>query len=125
MNDIMDRAERAPEGFLAYRLPREDSDNKEDEKDAQTQTQTQTLQERDVNNHHQSRKGGTPISASASTHTGRPSRAVKQKSVGIDVDSGAENNSVVEEGNGGGAASGNVEEEELKDYYGPPTGFLV
>ncbi|KAL4787387.1 hypothetical protein BJX76DRAFT_319018 [Aspergillus varians] len=43
MNEIMDRAERAPEGFLAYQLPRE-----------------QPLEDHESENDY--RKGGTPIS---------------------------------------------------------------
>ncbi|KAF5863678.1 hypothetical protein ETB97_009611 [Aspergillus alliaceus] len=46
MNEIMDRAERAPDGFLAFRLPREDAGEEQDAEDK--------------------KKGGTPVPASRS-----------------------------------------------------------
>lgn len=49
MNEIMDRAERAPDGFLAYRLPREEADEPEAE-DSSSNT----------------KKGGTPVPAGRS-----------------------------------------------------------
>ncbi|OJJ44618.1 hypothetical protein ASPZODRAFT_134700 [Penicilliopsis zonata CBS 506.65] len=65
MNEIMDRAERAPDGFLAFRLPRETPglDTETEEK-----------------------KAGTPVPA---VRTNRS----RGKSVAADEDSGVENNS--------------------------------
>lgn len=103
MNEIMDRAERAPEGFLAFRLPREI-------KDDERQVPPHDGDNRDSNT--RNKKGGTPIPSSAS-YAGRHRRP---KSVDVDVDSGIENDAVkVEEGGDG---------EELKDFYGPPTGLV-
>ena len=98
MNEVMDRAERAPDGFLAYRLPREEA--QQDEK-------------RENEEHGKKSGTGTPVPALNTTARNRPSRgnktAVEQEDVvDTDVEAGVED---VEE------------EEELKDFYGPPTGI--
>ena len=98
MDEVMDRAERAPDGFLAYRLPREEA--QQDEK-------------RENEEHGKKSGTGTPVPALNTTARNRPSRgnktAVEQEDVvDRDVEAGVED---VEE------------EEELKDFYGPPTGI--
>lgn len=99
MNEIMDRAERAPDGFLAYRLPREEA--QQDEK-------------RENEDHGKKSGTGTPVPALNTTARNRPSRGSKavveqEDMVDTDVDAG-----LVEDVE---------EEEELKDFYGPPTGI--
>ena len=99
MNEIMDRAERAPDGFLAYRLPREEF--QQDDK-------------RENEDHGKKSGTGTPVPALNTTGTrnrsSRGSKAVVEQEdvVDTDVETGVED---VEE------------EEELKDFYGPPTGI--
>lgn len=98
MNQIMDRAERAPEGFLALRLPREE---------ARDETERG---ERDAS---------TPVPGKGISVTGGRSRLLKGRAFESGEDSGVENNvGLVEE---------DVEveeEEELKDFYDPPTGLV-
>ncbi|KAL4765968.1 uncharacterized protein BDW70DRAFT_155619 [Aspergillus foveolatus] len=91
MNEVMDRAERAPDGFLAYRLPRE-----------------QPIEDHELEVDH-GKKGGTPVPGSV----GR-SKPFRGRNLG--EDSEAESTVRITEDD--------VEEEELKDYYGPPTGFV-
>ena len=92
MNEVMDRAERAPDGFLAYQLPRE-----------------QPAEELESEN--DNKKGNTPIPGSLVSGRSKLSRG---RTVGEDSDAENTDRPVEEE----------EDEEELKDFYGPPTGFL-
>ncbi|BDD58583.1 hypothetical protein MPDQ_007139 [Monascus purpureus] len=105
MNEVMDRAERAPEGFLALRLPRE---AKDDEKET-------------ASSNDNDKKAGMPTLSSGAhnAHSGRSSRISRQKALDAEADSGIENNVNV-----AGSAEEGGEEEELKDFYGPPTGLV-
>lgn len=105
MNEVMDRAERAPEGFLALRLPREAKDEEKE---------TAPSNDKD-------KKAGMPTLSSGAhnAHSGRSSRMSRQKALDAEADSGIENNLNV-----AGSAEESGEEEELKDFYGPPTGLV-
>ena len=103
MNEVMDRAERAPEGFLAFRLPR---DHHHSEEAAQS-----------------SQKSNTPVSStfvSGNAQAGRLSRMFKPKTTDVESDSGVENYAHIP-GYAEDVADEEEEEEELKDFYGPPT----
>ena len=95
MNEIMDRAARAPDGFLAIRLPREGVDQNH-------------LQRENEN----SKKGvaGTPVPGAG--HRSRPSRGSKAALLEQE-DTDVENTNTTGD---------DAEEEELKDFYGAPTG---
>lgn len=101
MNEIMDRAERAPDGFLAMRLPREGVDQDH-------------LQRENEDN----KKGvaGTPMPGpgAGAGHRSRSSRGGKVALLEQDG-AGVENTNTISEDA--------EEEEELKDFYGAPTGI--
>ena len=107
MNEVMDRAERAPDGFLALQLPRE-------AKDEDTEPPL---------SHDKDNKGGTPVLSSGiqGTQAGRNRRTSRVKGLDNEADSGVENDANV---TGSGEEGEEEEEEELKDFYGPPTGLL-
>lgn len=95
MNEIMDRAERAPDGFLALRLPREGVETEKENEE--------------------SKKGGangTPVPVSGARKSSRGKNVVVEQEDVVDTEN--EGIGAVEE-----------EEEELKDYYGPPTGLSL
>lgn len=105
MNEIMDRVERAPEGFLAFRLPRGGSGHSAEDTAAEG-----------------SKKGGIPASStfqsSNTPQAARISRTSMQKLADADSDSAIENypNSALYV-----ELAADHGEEELKDHYGPPT----
>ncbi|KAL3474666.1 hypothetical protein BJX99DRAFT_172971 [Aspergillus californicus] len=66
MNEVMDRAERAPEGFLAYQLPRE-----------------QAVNDHEADNDNNSRKTGTPVPTSLVNGRSKLSRG---RTIGDDSD---------------------------------------
>lgn len=100
MNEVMDRAERAPDGFLALRLPRE----------AEKPVDLEALGERE--NGASTGRSGTPAPAR--------SRRSRGRTVGLEEEEEVTEN----EGAGTGEGEGKEEEEEvLKDYYGAFTGL--
>lgn len=96
MNEIMDRAERAPDGFLAVRLPREGS-------------QHETVHVHEVEDGRKS-SAGTAVVSGGSRKSSRGKNVMIEQEDVVDT----ENEGVEEE-----------EEEELKDYYGAPTGLSL
>ncbi|KAL2823648.1 hypothetical protein BDW59DRAFT_148430 [Aspergillus cavernicola] len=95
MNEIMDRVERAPEGFIAYQLPREHAvDEHEPENDKKNGT-------------------GTPVPGSLVNGRSKLSRG---RNVGEESDADINDMIAKEEEE--------EEEEELKDFYGAPTGLM-
>ncbi|KKK25232.1 hypothetical protein ARAM_006707 [Aspergillus rambellii] len=102
MNEIMDRAERAPEGFLAYQLPRE--------------------LPAEVSDLENDKKGGTPVPG---LNAGARSKLSRGRTIGADSDAENTQAHIDEEEEGGEEEveeeEEEVEEEELRDFYGPPT----
>ena len=106
MNEIMDRGERAPEGFLALRLPREGKNNKSHDHD-DGEMATGQLQ--------------SAYSSSLDNKDNSSASRVKAATTVADAesDSGVENNPY--NLNGSVENGADEEEEELKDFYGPPS----
>lgn len=107
MEEVMDRAERAPEGFLALRLPREENpDGNEAENLKDSNSSNGNSKEKDNKNSAQA-AANAARSRSRSSNKGR----VTDDGGG---DSGIENNNPGDE----------EDEEELKDFYEPPSGLV-
>lgn len=118
MNEVMDRAERAPGGFLAFRLPREA------EKPVPVDAEERGGGGGNDNVNNTARRSGTPAGRTRLTR-GRVAAAAE----GDDEDEDEEEEE--EEGEGEESSPAEVqdgdeeeeEEEELKDFYGSITGL--
>lgn len=96
MNEVMDRAERAPDGFLAYQLPR---DHPIEGHDSESD----------------SRKGAATPVPGAGLYPSGPGRSKLSQGMTMGEES---------DGEDADRAAEDEEEEELKDFYGPPTGLV-